>query len=162
MYQKILVAVDNSAFSDAIFQQALALAKSSQGSLFLVHSLSGEEESSPLPIDRRLDSIYWAPGTDINIDVWKDEWHRYETESLDHLRQLAGHANAAGIEVEFRQLMGSPGKVICKAAQQWGADVIVIGNRGRSGLSELVLGSVSNYVMHHAPCSVLVLKTEVL
>lgn len=162
MYQKILVAVDNSTFSDAIFQHALTLAQASQGSLFLVHSLSGEEESSPLPMNRQIDSIYWAPGTEINVEVWKDEWQRYEATSLEHLQKLAGQGNAAGIETEFRQLMGSPGKVICKAAQQWGADVIVIGNRGRSGLSELVLGSVSNYVMHHAPCSVLVLKTEIL
>ncbi|QQE67129.1 universal stress protein UspA [Leptolyngbya sp. BL0902] len=160
MHPKILVAIDNSAFSRDIFQEALDLAKASQGCLFLVHSLSGEEESSPLPMQRRLDSIYWAPGTEINLDAWKDEWHRYEGDSLDHLRHLAGKANAMGIKTEFRQLIGSPGRVICKAAQQWGATMIVMGHRGRSGLSELVMGSVSNYVMHHALCSVLVLKPE--
>ena len=80
----------------------------------------------------------------------------------NRLQQLAGSANALGITTEFRQLIGSPGRVICKAAQQWDADVIVVGNRGRSGFSEVVMGSVSNYVMHHAPCSVLVLKTEVI
>ena len=41
-------------------------------------------------------------------------------------------------------------------ANSWQADMIIVGNRGRSGLSEFFLGSVSNYVMHHAPCSVLV------
>jgi len=162
MYQKILAALDSSHFSDAIFQQALALAQINQGALLLVHCLSGEEESSPLPMHRRIDSIYWASGTEINLDAWKEAWHRYERENLDRLQQLAGSANALGITTEFRQLIGSPGRVICKAAQQWDADVIVVGNRGRSGFSEVVMGSVSNYVMHHAPCSVLVLKTEVI
>lgn len=158
MYQKILVAIDSSPVSHAIFDQALALAKAMQAALLLVHSLSGEEDSSPIPIGHRLDSIYWAPGTEINLEAWKVEWQRYEARSLDQLQQFAGQANAAGVPTEFRQLLGRPGKVICKAAHQWDADLIVLGSRGRSGLTELMMGSVSNEVMHRAPCTVLVLK----
>ncbi len=162
MYHKILVAVDNSPLSNAIFAQALELAKAAQASLMLVHSLSSDEDGSPLPIGTRLDALYWAPGTELNLETWRAEWSRYETENLELLRQFAARAHAADVEAEYRQLVGSPGRVICKVAQQWGADLIVVGNRGRSGLSELVLGSVSNYVMHHAPCSVLVLKAAAL
>jgi nucleotide-binding universal stress UspA family protein len=43
-------------------------------------------------------------------------------------------------------------------AQIWHADLIVMGRRGVSGMHELFLGSVSNYVTHHAPCSVLVVQ----
>ena len=43
---------------------------------------------------------------------------------------------------------------ICKLAQEWNADLIVMGRRGHSILSELVLGSVSSYVIHRAHCSV--------
>ncbi len=46
-------------------------------------------------------------------------------------------------------------------ARNCGADVIVMGRRGHSGLSELILGSVSNYVLHHAPCSVLIVQYPV-
>lgn len=162
MYQKILVALDNGPTSDALFAQALELAQATEAALLLVHSLSNQEESSPLPMSGRLDSIYWAPGTEIDLEAWRQAWVRYETESLDRLRGFAATANTAGISTEFRQLVGNPGAAICKAAHEWDADLILIGNRGRKGLAELVLGSVSNEVMHKAPCSVLVMKAEVL
>lgn len=160
MYHNILVAVDNSSLSDTIFQTALTLAQTMQGSVLIVHILSGEEESSPLPLSHRMESIYWAPGTDINLETWKEAWHRYEVESLDHLQHLTRQATAAGVQTTFRQFLGRPGQAICKAARQWGAEVIVIGHQGRQGLSEMVMGSVSNYVVHHAPCSVLVVKPK--
>ncbi|MGF1516635.1 MAG: universal stress protein, partial [Nodosilinea sp.] len=56
----------------------------------------------------------------------------------------------------------SPGRVICTLAKTWAADLIVVGSHRRKGLSELFLGSVSNYVMHHAPCSVLVVDAQTL
>ena len=51
--------------------------------------------------------------------------------------------------------------MICNAAISWQADLIIMGRRGRTGLSELFLGSVSNYVLHHAPCAVLVVQHSV-
>ncbi|MEA5450966.1 universal stress protein [Leptolyngbya sp. CCNP1308] len=162
MYRKILVALDNSPASDALFDQALELAQATDGALLLVHSLSNQEESSPLPMSARLDNIYWAPGTELDLEAWRQAWTRYENESRDRLRRHAATANTAGVPTEFRQLIGNPATVICKAAQEWGADLILIGNRGRTGLAELVLGSVSNHVMHRAPCSVLVMKAETL
>lgn len=158
MRQKILVAIDNSAFSHVVFDRALELAKALSASLLLVHSLSGEDESSPLPVGAQLDAMYWAPGTELNLEAWKAEWSRYEAENLKRLQEFSATAKGAGLETEFHQLVGAPGKVICKAAQRWNADLIVVGHRGRSGLSELILGSVSNYVMHYAPCSVIVVK----
>lgn len=162
MYQKILVALDNGPTSDALFAQALELAQATEAALLLVHSLSNQEESSPLPMSATLDSIYWAPGTELDLEAWRQAWVRYETESLDRLRDFAATANTAGVSTEFRQLVGNPGAAICKAAQEWNADLILIGNRGRKGIAELVLGSVSNDVMHKAPCSVLVTKGEAL
>ena len=49
---------------------------------------------------------------------------------------------------------GDPKDVVCQVADEIDADLIIMGRRGRSGLAELFLGSVSNYVLHHAPCSV--------
>lgn len=162
MYRKILVALDNSPASDTLFDQALELAQATDGALLLVHSLSNQEESSPLPMSAQLENIYWAPGTELDLEAWRQAWTRYENESRDRLRRYAAIANTAGVPTEFRQLIGNPATVICKAAQAWGADLILIGNRGRTGLSELVLGSVSNHVMHRASCSVLVMKARTL
>lgn len=47
---------------------------------------------------------------------------------------------------------------ICKLAKSWEADLIVVGHQGMSPLQELARGSVSNYVMHYAPCSVLTIQ----
>jgi nucleotide-binding universal stress UspA family protein len=158
MYRKLLVALDNGPGSDDLFAQALELAQATQGQLLLVHSLSSEEAGSPPPFSARFDNIYWAPGTEIDVEAWRQSWVRYETESLERLQQYTATANSVGITAEFRQLVGSAAAVICKAAQEWGADLIIVGNRGRTGLAELMLGSVSNAVMHRAPCEVMVMK----
>jgi nucleotide-binding universal stress UspA family protein len=69
-------------------------------------------------------------------------------------------AIALGIKADSQQILGSPGKTICKVAKETEADLIVVGHRGRWGLTEILLGSVSNYVFHHANCCVLVVPTH--
>ncbi|MEL7079709.1 MAG: universal stress protein, partial [Cyanobacteria bacterium J06582_2] len=63
------------------------------------------------------------------------------------------------IHSEFIQLSGNPGRSICELANTWSADLILVGSRGLKGIKEMFLGSVSNYVTHHAPCSVLIIRT---
>jgi nucleotide-binding universal stress UspA family protein len=165
MYRKILVALDHSETSDYVFRQALDLARAAQAKMLLVHGLSSDEEGSPMPLPPATEGTYWMPGVggnETNFDIWRDSWERYETEGLDRLRRFAATANEQNVSTEFRQVVGNPGKVICNLARQWEANLIVIGNRGRSGLAEFMLGSVSSYVMHRAPCSVLVLKDHAL
>ncbi|HEY9615889.1 MAG TPA: universal stress protein [Microcoleaceae cyanobacterium] len=158
MFSKILVAIDNSPLTTTVFETALALSKSASAALMLVHVLSSDEDGSPLPIPPNADTIYWAPGSEVNLEIWRQQWETYAAESLKTLQALAATARTSGINVEFQQLPDSPGRAICRLAQSWGADLIVMGSRGRSGLQELLLGSVSNYVLHHAPCSVLTVK----
>jgi nucleotide-binding universal stress UspA family protein len=160
-FNKILVAMDASPMSDRVFEQALSLAKQNQASLMLLHVLSGEEEDSPLPIPPNMNDFYWSPGSEITLETWRKQWETFESECLEQLRKCAAKANTAGISAEFRQIAGSPGRTICTLARTWEADLIVIGHRGRSGLSELFLGSVSNYVLHHSPCSVITVKSPV-
>jgi nucleotide-binding universal stress UspA family protein len=61
-------------------------------------------------------------------------------------------------EVEVRVLGGDPAAAICELATQMGARAVVIGTRGRGGLTRALLGSVSDYVVRHAPCTVVVTR----
>lgn len=159
MFNRILVAIDRSEMSQQVFEQALSLAQSTNAALMLQHVLCIDEwENLQLP-------AYYAPGyllldDEPRRETRNQQWQTYENECLEHLRSLAETAQAAGISAEFTLNSGRPGVVICKLAQNWNADLIVTGRRGRSGFSELVLGSVSNYILHHAPCSVLVVQNQ--
>lgn len=152
MFHKILVAIDDSELSQFVFEQAVALAKESQAELLLLHVL---EPYDDYPVD---------PYTGISESArqahWK-KWKEWEQAGMDRLKLLEESATAAGVATEFTQNLGSPGKVICTLAKTWNADLIVVGRRGLKGVQEFLMGSVSSYVLHHAPCNVLTLQGRV-
>ena len=155
MFYKILVAMDSSEIGKQVFDEAVSLAKALHANLMLLHVLSANEEDSPgIPGMPGLDYYPWRRD-DVPSD-YRQQWDTFESQYLALLRSRADEATKAGISAEVTQRLGSRGENICDLAQTWGADLIVMGRRGRSGIGELVLGSVSNYVLHHAPCSVLV------
>lgn len=156
MFSKIIVAVDRSDTSQHAFNKAIAFAKAVQGTIMLIHVLSPMDENYPKPIFP-IDSVY----TRLKAEAIKShfqQWEELEQEGLTFLRNLTAQATAAGIPTEFTQSLGHPGQAICVLARTWEADLIIMGRRGRAGLSELFLGSMSNYVLHHAPCSVLTVQ----
>lgn len=63
-----------------------------------------------------------------------------------------------GLHVEGRVTEGDPRQALLDEAKRDGADLIVVGSRGRSGLEKLLMGSVASHVVAHAPCSVLVVR----
>ncbi|MEB3336917.1 MAG: universal stress protein [Leptolyngbyaceae bacterium] len=170
MFQKILVALDSTPTAQAVFTKAVALAKAMNASLMVLHVLSVEDEGSPgwpLGMVEGQDQPGTSQGTPIFLSVYdqinweahRRQWEQYEQESLEKFQPYSEQAIAMGIKTEFTQILGKPGQAIKKMAQTWKADLIVMGSRGRTGLSELVLGSVSNYVMHHSSCSVLIVHS---
>jgi nucleotide-binding universal stress UspA family protein len=155
MFKKILVALDNSSQRETVFAQALAIAQQSQGDLMLVHVLSAYDEGSPgIPI--RSYHAYYPVLDDTTWKVYQQRWESFEANGLAQLNREVELAQVGGVTAEFSQTAGDPSQTICNLAKSWQADLIVVGSHGRKGLGELLLGSVSNYVMHHAPCSVLV------
>jgi nucleotide-binding universal stress UspA family protein len=161
IFDKLLVAIDMSEMHKHVFEYALSLAQKNNADLMLMHALSAEEENSPLPIPPNLTEIYPAIGNDLTLESWRKQWDEFEREGLEVLQSLAREATNAGVRAEFQQISGSPSRTICRLASDWQANLIVIGHRGRSGLSEILLGSVSNYVLHHAPCSVMLVRESV-
>lgn len=160
MFKKILVALDRSEMSKQVFEQGLALAKMTGASLMLLHVLSVEEEGSPyVPMFSSFD--YYSGMSEQAFELYQQQLEMWKNQGVEILQHLSAQANTTGVNTEFRQILGSPGRVICDLAGNWGADLIVIGRRGHSGLTELFLGSVSNYVLHHTPCSVHVVHLAV-
>ncbi len=153
MFTKILVALDRSEMGQQVFTQALTLAKLTGASLMLQYVMSAEEEGSPYT--PMLSGFDYYPGLNsASFEYYQKQWDSFKNEGLQMLQTFCAEANTAGVNAEFTQSLGVPGRLICELARNWNADLIVIGRRGRSGLAELFLGSVSNYVLHHAPCSV--------
>jgi nucleotide-binding universal stress UspA family protein len=156
MFQRILVAIDEHEIIKDVFQQALNLAQMAGATLNLMHVLTLQEDASPImPIAT---SDYCSAECDPEL-MFYEEWAQYEHQGLELLQRHAKEAIAAGVQVELNQVFGNPSSIICKVAHTWNADLIIMGRRKHSSLSELLLGSVSHYVFHHAQCSVLVVRS---
>lgn len=157
MFGKILAAIDRSSNGKAVFDQALALAKATGASLMVLHVLSSQEEGSPqMPT---LTTLEYYPMDGELLELYRKQWQTYEEQGFKLLRSYTDEATDAGVSNEFTQNSGNPSRQICEVARTWGADLIVIDRRGHSELNELILGSVSNYVFHHTPCSIYVVYT---
>jgi nucleotide-binding universal stress UspA family protein len=76
---------------------------------------------------------------------------------LEQSRQEAIGAGVEDVETTARQ--GDAADAIIDIAEESRADLIVVGNKGMTGAKRFLLGSVPNKVSHHAPCSVLVVRT---
>jgi nucleotide-binding universal stress UspA family protein len=155
MYRHILVALDNTELSGIVLEQAIALAKGLSAKLTLLHVLCSEEGVSPVMPLMPLPDYYPALAS-TTLDQYQQEWTAFSAKSLANLVKAQVQAAEAGVMAEHVQKGGSPGATICEMAQELNVDLIVLGRRGNSGLSELLMGSVSNYVMHHAHSSVLI------
>lgn len=156
MLQKILVALDRSKTCHYVLNEALALAKATHASLMLFHVLHSFDQGYPYPMYPSGDA--YPALYDEAVQLYIEQLRQFEQEGITFLRSLAQQAVALGISVEYSQSSGDPGKIICEAAEGWQADAILMGRRGRSGLREILLGSVSSYVLHHAPCSVMIIQ----
>lgn len=152
MLQRILVAVDNSTMGQKVFEEALALASATGANMMILHVLDPEERGSPqIPM---VYNTYSMPLDEPTMKLYQQQWQEFEERGLKMLQSLADQATGAGVKTEFTQKTGSPDRAICTLAESWGADLIVMGRRGLSGVKEFFLGSVSNYVLHRSPCSV--------
>jgi nucleotide-binding universal stress UspA family protein len=153
-FQRILVALDRSPLAEEVFEQALKLARRDGSSLILAHCLSlkswqdkGSRSNAGIGLQR------------------KTNLQRFQQEHLQQVRQVQKWLEAyckkstdQGVFTQFNCEVGDTGPWICQFAQNWYADLIVIGQGGDSGLKKLLFGSVSNYVIEQAPCKVMVVQ----
>ena len=75
-------------------------------------------------------------------------------------KEVVQNCLSGGGKVDTVVASGSPKSVIIEEAEEWGADLIVVGSHGYGFFERMLIGSVSDAVLHHAPCSVLVVKID--
>ncbi|HEY2972019.1 MAG TPA: universal stress protein [Pyrinomonadaceae bacterium] len=90
-----------------------------------------------------------------------EETRRLMDEEAERLtNEVAEAARASELAVEMAVRHGDPRSVIIDEATEWQADLIVIGSHGYTGIKRLLLGSVAQSVVSHAPCSVEVVRQK--
>ena len=147
MFQRIVVGTDGSDTASEAVRQAIEVAKPLGASLEIVSAFE------PVPRDRLREEASEIPG-DIAYAVGPRE------DVNQVLESAAGPARELGIEVTTHAREGDPADAILDVAEERGADLIVVGNKGMTGAKRFLLGSVPNKVSHHAPCSVLIIRTS--
>ena len=146
MFGTIVVGTDGSETAKEAVRQATELANSVGASIDLVSAYE------PVSSARLREEQQQVP---------KDlEWMVNPREDVDAtLREAAEVATEAGVPNESYARQGDPADAILDVAEERGADLIVVGNKGMTGAKRFLLGSVPNKVSHHAPCSVLIIRT---
>jgi nucleotide-binding universal stress UspA family protein len=146
MFRSIVVGTDGSETATQAVRQAVDLAKATGARIELVSAyepVSGQrlrEESTQVPGD-----MQWMVNPREDVDAT--------------LEEATGIAQEAGVTVKPHARQGDPADAILDVAEETKADLIVVGNKGMTGARRFLLGSVPNKVSHHAPCSVLIIRT---
>ena len=147
MFGTIVVGTDGSETASEAVRQATDLAKAVDGSIHLVSAyepvgnqrLRSERQEAP-------DDVQWSVNQREDVDAT--------------LKEAAEGIEGTGVDVTTYARQGDPADAILDVAEEQNADLIVVGNRGMTGAKRFLLGSVPNKVSHHAPCSVLIVRTS--
>ena len=146
MFSSIVVGTDGSDTAGTAVRAATELAKQVGASISLVSAYE------PVPNQRLREE---------RRDVPKDlEWMVNPREDVEAtLKEAAEGVEAAGVKVETYSRESDAADAILDVAEETNAELIVVGNKGMTGTKRFLLGSVPNKVSHHAPCSVLIIRT---
>jgi nucleotide-binding universal stress UspA family protein len=146
VFGSIVVGTDGSETAKEAVRQATELAKAVGASLHLVSAYEPVGEGR-LREERQ----------DVPADL---EWMVNPREDVDNTLKEAGEQiKEAGVPVEIYARQGDPADAILDVAEEQTADLIVVGNKGMTGAKRFLLGSVPNKVSHHAPSSVMIIRT---
>jgi nucleotide-binding universal stress UspA family protein len=146
MFRSIVVGTDGSDTATQAVRQAVDLARDVGAKLELVSAyepvpaqrLQGERRDAP-------EDLQWAINPREDVDAT--------------LETAAAVAREAGVTVNVYPRQGDPADAILDVAEEREADLIIVGNKGMTGAKRFLLGSVPNKISHHAPCSVLIIRT---
>jgi nucleotide-binding universal stress UspA family protein len=138
MYKRVLAATDGSRYSKIAVDEAIRIAKASKGKLTIVSVVDVTEEFETE-----------AP----------ELTEGFEKQFKAMVEKIKKQARTKGVKAEGIVKIGEPYNVIISTAKEKKVDLIVMGSHGRRGISRLLMGSVTERVIGHASCAVLVVKT---
>jgi nucleotide-binding universal stress UspA family protein len=145
MMKSIVVGTDGSETAEQAVREAADLAKSTGATL---HVVSAYERASGAHVGgggETPERASWMVGPDVQVDSVLDT--------------TAGRLHAEGLDVQSHARRGDPADALLDVAEEQDADLIVVGNKGMTGAKRFLLGSVPDKISHHAPCSVLIVRT---
>ena len=146
MFSSIVVGTDGSETANEAVRQAVDLAKAVGAKINLVSAFEPvgnqrlREERQQAP-----EAVAWSVNPREDVDAT--------------LSDAADVAQEAGVDAEKFARQVDPADAILDVAEETKADLIIVGNKGMTGARRFLLGSVPNKVSHHAPCSVLIIRT---
>ena len=146
MFGSIVVGTDGSETANEAVRQATELANAVGATIHLVSAFEPvssqrlREERQQAP-----DDLQWAVNAREDVD--------------GTLKDASEKIKEGGVKVETYARQGDPADAILDVAEEKNADLIVVGNKGMTGAKRFLLGSVPNKVSHHAPCSVMIIRT---
>ena len=146
MFKRIVVGTDGSETAGGAVSQAIELARLSDATLSIVSAYQ------PAP-GRRVQAEQAGAPADVQYEIGPRE----DVNLI--LDAAAAEAKKAGLEVQTHPVEADPADAILNVAEDTKADLIVVGNKGMTGARRYLLGSVPNNVSHHAPCSVIIVRT---
>lgn len=159
MLKKILIAISDSSEAEKILASGLTIADKLGAQILLLHVLNPLVQHDFGIVGSSLVGGILPIVNDQAIEQYVKEWQKYEKHGMERLQSYAQQASDRQIKAEIMQNFGDSAPMICAAAKTWSADLIVMGRNQQSALSEIFLGSTSNYVLHHASCSVMVVQS---
>ena len=146
MFGSIVVGTDGSDTAKEAVRQATELAKGLGADVHVVSAYEPVPDSR-LRLERKEmpDDLQWSvnPREDVEATL---------SDAAEAFRE-------AGLKVETFAREGDPADAILDVAEETGADLVVVGNKGMTGAKRFLLGSVPNKVSHHAPCGVYIVRT---
>ncbi len=139
--KKILVPVDGSDASKHALTDAIDMAKAHSAKLVLLAVADVTEAAYPI----------------MGVTLDKDGFYNVKKKTEGMLEKLK-ETVPADIDLDAKVESGIPGTIISNAVEEEQVDIVVMGNSGKGAVSSFIMGSVSQYVIHHVKCPVLVVK----
>jgi nucleotide-binding universal stress UspA family protein len=145
MFQTIVVGTDGSPTAGEAVRQATELAKASGATVHLVCAYKPLEAYAAVPeaLPPNIHELFDPAGV-----------------AKTALDEAAAKVRAEGVACEIYVVSGDPANAVIDVAEAQHADLIVVGNKGMASKARFLLGSVPNKVAHHAPCGVLIARTN--